>query len=684
MKLSFIGIATNKHLEKAREENERYRISTEQDTFTYGDEDEEPTIIDSDTEQDEEPLEAEERNEEQVEVEELTDRYFGNCKNVPPHPDIFKEFVLGAEEYNLEGCFLTDGKLWKKAMYKGKEIANMYICEDMRLYSIKTKQLVTKLTYLKDGTVSCSVNIDKKSKRVLTQDILASTFLKTPENAITYVYKTWNKTGRKYVGQKNHFSNIRWLTSDDFCDISNTEGFESYKLSRYGDVYSVIHGNYKLITETCKENGLRRVEFSPDRKTTKIYNIHNEVAKHFVPRPNKTYKYVVHRDGDLSNNHYKNLVWLKTLSGVHNDRVRYFEIPNCPGYAVSETNIPYSFKFGTLKKMTLTTDKDGYEILGLTKEKGKTVHIRFHRIISVIMSSDYHPDLDVDHKDTDRKGNRPENLRNVDRSTNIKNVKKYPRGKQIHQMDLKGNVIETFENSLKAEAKLRPTNKGLNNQNILKCAAKNEKSQEKEYDKMEKYRGFIWKFVTEREKYVSKPGEIFKSLGGIYNGVLLELPNYVISQFGTIMNINKPYKKAISKNKYPMVTFGDETWQVHTLVALVFVPGKTEERTDVNHIDENPGNFHASNLEWSTPSENSSHSAYKRHKPLKKICAETGNVLDVYSSRLEAARACGGTPSQISAACKNENFTAFGFKWKNLQPEEYHLYPDLKIKRSSQ
>ncbi len=692
-----ISIIINKYLEEAHNKNYEYELSLENDPFYYDDDEEETIIVDDEKEIsdgngiDEVTENLDEVTENLDEVTEnlenvLDDKYFGNCKKSLPHPDIFKKFVVGAEKYNLQGCFFlnNDEKLWKKAMYKNVIINEIYISEDMQLYSLRKKQIISNLTYSDNGDITYSFSFKTRVKRLYLRDVLASTFLYTPYNAVTAMYKTWNSTGKKYINQNNHFTNIRWLTTGDFCNVSKTKGFESYMVSRHGDIYN---NKYKVITEKFKKNGLRLVTFCINGKHTETYQIHKEVAKHFVKRPSREYKYVVHRDGDLSNNDYTNLVWLKTLSGIHNDEIRYFEIPNCPEYVISEKCVPYSFKFGTLKQMTLVTDKDGYKILQLTNIKGgeprKTYNLRFNRVVSVTLTSDYSPDLDVDHIDVVRGNNALENLRNVDRSTNIKNVKKYPRGRTIQQLDLQGNIIETFENSIKAEEKLRPLNRGLNNQNILKCARNNEK----EGNEIESYRGFIWKFVIKKEKYIPAPGEIFKPLIGLYNGVLLGFGNYIISNLGTIVNIEKGYKKWVSNNLYPLIPLdkNGETYtkQLHRLVALVFVPGRTQEKDFVNHIDEDPGNFQASNLEWLTMSENAKHSSYKRCKPVKKICPKTKEILNVYTSRLEASISCGGTSSHISQVCNKENRFAFGYIWKDLLPEEYDLYPDLKIKRTN-
>ncbi len=214
-------------------------------------------------------------------------------------------------------------------------------------------------------------------KRINLKDILASSFLKTLENAVIAQYRNWNKdnTMGKYFGQRKHYKNIRWLTEDDFINIGDPS--EQFKLSKQGDIYTVKKGYYRLLIEINKKNKLRRIQlrFTKILKNDKICfipEIHLLTAILFLKRPDKTYKYVVHKDGDVSNNHYRNLIWLNTLTGIHNDGIMYYEIPGCPGYVISETNVPYSFKRGLLKRMKLQKNHAGYVKLKMITENNKS------------------------------------------------------------------------------------------------------------------------------------------------------------------------------------------------------------------------------------------------------------------------------------------------------------------------
>jgi len=56
---------------------------------------------------------------------------------------------------------------------------------------------------------------------------------------------------------------------------------------------------------------------------------------------------------------------------------------------------------------------------------------------------------------------------------------------------------------------------------------------------------------------------------------------------------------------------GGKTWLVHRLVGISFHPNPDNKRC-VNHIDMNPANNHADNLEWCTDAENLAHARINR------------------------------------------------------------------------
>lgn len=106
------------------------------------------------------------------------------------------------------------------------------------------------------------------------------------------------------------------MEEEEWKDIPEFEGF--YKISNYGNVYS----NYakRQIKPQHRDDGRTFLIFRKDgKKYTR--NIAPIVANAFVDNPNK-FKYVKHKDGDLSNNYYKNLYW---FSKVHDAKI-HFEV----------------------------------------------------------------------------------------------------------------------------------------------------------------------------------------------------------------------------------------------------------------------------------------------------------------------------------------------------------------------
>ena len=83
---------------------------------------------------------------------------------------------------------------------------------------------------------------------------------------------------------------------------------------------------------------------------------------------------------------------------------------------------------------------------------------------------------------------------------------------------------------------------------------------------------------------------------------------------------------------------------LHRLVALAFCEGRTEERNVVNHIDGNPLNNNAENLEWVTFSENSKYAfrtgLRKDNRPVKMRHWQSGKIM-IFHSQAEALRFLG-------------------------------------------
>lgn len=129
-----------------------------------------------------------------------------------------------------------------------------------------------------------------------------------------------------------------------------------------------------------------------------------------------------------------------------------------------------------------------------------------------------------------------------------------------------------------------------------------------------------------------------------------------------------------SDNKgYRMVTLTKDGSRkgmpVHRLVALAFIPNP-ESKEIVNHKDGNRGNNNVSNLEWVSRTENTLHAFRVLGKrcpgPRKAVLQldTEGNIVETYSSAVEAGRATGTNSGKISDVVLGRRKSAGGFKWQ--------------------
>ena len=125
-------------------------------------------------------------------------------------------------------------------------------------------------------------------------------------------------------------------------------------------------------------------------------------------------------------------------------------------------------------------------------------------------------------------------------------------------------------------------------------------------------------------------------------------------------------------------------FQVHRLVAHMFIPNNDKTKKIVNHKDENKSNNCIENLEWCTYKYNSNYGTNIKRRTEKQkgskrdkiselykgngnpaarkvICVETRQV---FQTCKEAGEWCGVGVSAISHCCKGRNKTSKGYHWQ--------------------
>lgn len=327
------------------------------------------------------------------------------------------------------------------------------------------------------------------------------------------------------------------------------------------------------------------------------------------------------------------------------DSEPYAQASQCPGYYINQ-NCQVRNSRG--KIMQLQQHDKGYQLITvkLSADRKMTTVVSRLALLAWKPIADSE-DFEADHIDDDPSHNCLSNLQWLTRAANMKKAM-IKRRQPLLLISERGEHLTLV--GAKTAAK------------FLRCGKTTVRRRAEDGQAWE-LDGVAWYVCSLREDRPPRP--IYdRRVGGF--SCIPEFPLYEAHQDGTVRNKNtQQLRRSHINGGRVYLSIGGSTALLHRIIARLFVVNPdVDTKIEVNHIDGNPLNNCATNLEWVTRTENQLHAIYiLGGLPRCAQIDQDGNVFKIWESQAEAARQLGISGSGINMVLRGKQDNVQGYRF---------------------
>ncbi len=605
-------------------------------------------------------------------------------------------------EFNVESL---EGEEWKKLhdfpAYYVSNFGRIFNCFLGKFATIKKAKYGHNIVHLKKQKKTKNISLNRVNK------LVAENFIDNPNNYYYVIHKDGNNFN-------DHVDNLKWISDEEknvieveikIQKLKKIQEVEDENSKYKGEIWTPIekYDNYEVsnfsrvrnrFTNKIKDIIITGTGFSvvllwKSNKATE-FKVHRLVAEYFIDNPNK-YKYVEHIDQDKSNNNINNLRWTTHVPSYNIkscDKIQQINIADdtviktwdsyidiCEHFSITykeindacDTDITikdYKWKkyveadksdevwkvwkdyevsnYGKVRnkitKNSITLKKrDGYMTVGYKKRS-----FLVHRLVAMCFLLNPKNKLHVNHKDRNRSNN---NLNNLEWATHEENMR--------HARETESNTLDrkTDELSIKID---KTWDEYFDIINSLADSFLSVK--QAVVDNIILMRNFYHKIQFDL------PNEIWKSVK--------TTEDYKVSNYGRVKSTMNGILKQYNET-YRRVHIRGKTYQVHILVATIFIPNP-DKLPIVNHKDSDKYNNRLDNLEWITHLGNIKHAidsgcvTYSRAYKIDQYALD-GKFIKTWDSLRDIQKELGIKRTRLARVLKNktgETGETGGYIWK--------------------